>query len=130
MEAEAAGPRDSTPTAERPTARRASRWYALERLPVALTASDGVDVALVAVEDLVRALADLHDDRAVLARELGDEVQRHADPVGDRLVLVVDHLRQEVDEVALVDDDLVVVGAELLGDPAGVLELVVLLVLA
>ena len=73
------------------------------------------------MEDLVRPLADLDDDRPVLAGELGDEVQRDADPVGERLVLVVDQLGQEVLEILRVEDHLVVVGPEAPGDPARVL---------
>ena len=84
-------------------------------------------VGRVAGEQLVGALADVHDGDAVVLRELGHEVQRHAHRIGDRLVLVVDEVRQEVPEVVVVDRDLVVVGAELLGDPAGPVELVELL---
>ena len=53
-------------------AARAARQPALERHDEAAV----VDVALVAVEDLVGALADLDDDRAGVARELRDEVLR------------------------------------------------------
>ena len=54
------------------------------------------DVVPVAVEQLIRAFAHLHDDRAVLASELGHEVEGDADPVGDRLVLVMDQIRNEI----------------------------------
>ena len=39
------------------------------------------------------------DDHAVVARELRDVVDRHADRVGDRLVLQPHHPRQEVEQV-------------------------------
>ena len=84
-----------------------------------------VDVALIAVEELVGALADLHDDRPGLARESADEVLRHRRPVRQRLVLVVDELGHELAHRLLVDEDLVVVGAEVARDHARVLELVV-----
>ena len=71
-----------------------------------------VDVALVAVEELVGALADLHDDRPRLARQSRDEVLRHRRPVRQRLVLVEDELGHELAHRRLVDEDLVMVGAE------------------
>ena len=53
-------------------------------------------IVLVAVEELVGALADLDDDRPAVACELRHEVQRERTiAVGDRLVLVEDQLRQE-----------------------------------
>ena len=84
-----------------------------------------VDVALVAVEQLVGALADLDDDGAGLARQPRHEVLRNRRPVRQRLVLVEDELRDEVAHRLLVDEDLVVVGAEVAGYYAGVVQLVV-----
>ena len=48
----------------------------------------------------------------MLAGERGDEVERHARRVRDRLVLVPDQPRQRAEEVLVVDDDLVRVGAD------------------
>ena len=73
--------------------------HPLEGRPVARAEARMADVRLVAVKELVRALADLHDDRLVVARKLREVVQRHGDPVGERLVLLVDQLREERDEV-------------------------------
>ncbi len=87
------------------------------------------DVALVPVEELVRALSDLDDDRPVVARELRDVVERDCDPVGQRLVLVVDEVGHERFQVGDVDHDLVVVGAVELRDLPRVLQLVVARVL-
>ena len=55
----------------------------------------------VPAEQLVGAFAHLADDHAVVAGELRDVVDRHADRVGDRLVLQLHHPRQEVEEVVL-----------------------------
>ena len=85
-----------------------------------------LQVALVAVEELVGSLTDLDDDRPSLAGELGDEVLRHRGPVGTRLVLVVDQLWQRFDEVSVVNEDLVVISREPLGDKARVGALVIL----
>ena len=87
-------------------------------------------VAGIAAELLVRALADLHDFHAAVVGELGDEVKRDANPIGDRFVLVVDHLFQIVDHVFLLDDDLVVIGLESLCDRVRVLEFVEMLMVA
>src|SRR5262245_19158146 len=54
----------------------------LERLPVAAEKSGVGDVVLVSVKQLVRSLSDLDDDCVVVAGELGDEIERHAYPVG------------------------------------------------
>ena len=84
-----------------------------------------VDVALIAVEELVGALADLHDDRARRRAPARDEVLGHRRPVRQRLVLVVDELGHEVAHRLLVDEHLVVVRAELPRDHARVMQLVV-----
>ena len=68
-------------------------------------------VLAVAGEQFVAAFAGQHD-RDVLARERRDEIQRHARRVRDRLVLVPDQARQRAEEVVIVDDDLVGVGAD------------------
>ena len=52
------------------------------------------------------------------ARGLRDGVQRHAHRIGQRLVLVPDQLRQVVEKVLVVDDDLVVARAVALGHAA------------
>jgi hypothetical protein len=84
-----------------------------------------VDVAAVAVEQLVGAFADLHDDRAGLAGQARHEVLRDRRPVRDRLVLVEQHLGQEVPHLLLVDEHLVMVGREPARHDPGVGELVV-----
>ena len=48
------------------------------------------------------------------ARELRDVVDRDANRIADRLVLQVDHPRQEVEQVVLRQQPLVVLGADLL----------------
>ncbi len=82
----------------------------------------GVD--RVAEERLVASLAHLDDGDAVLLRRSRQMEQRHAHGIRDRLVLVVDELRQAADDVLIVKDDLVVVGLEELRDSAGVRKLV------
>jgi hypothetical protein len=84
-----------------------------------------VDVAFVAVEELVRSLADLDHDRAGLPGQPRDEVLRYRRPIRQRLVLVVDELGHELAHRRLVDEDLVMVGAEVPGDGPCVTELVV-----
>ena len=79
-------------------------------------------ILAVAGEQLVAAFAGQHD-LDVLARELGDEIQRHARGVRDRLVLVPDQPRQRAEEVLLVDDDLVRVGLDRRRDLPRVVEL-------
>ena len=88
-----------------------------------------IGIALVAVEELVGALAALDDDRARVARELRDEVLGDRGRIGGRLVLVVDHARQEPHHRLGVDQDLVMVGPEPLGDQPRVPALVVARVL-
>ena len=66
----------------------------------------------VAAEHLVAALADQHDDDAVLARLPAEEVHRQAGRIADRLVLLVDQLGQVVAALVGGDADLVVVAAE------------------
>jgi hypothetical protein len=52
-----------------------------------------------------------------------DVVERHAHRIGDRLVLVFEEARQIVEHRAVVDH-LVMIGADLFGDTARVLEFV------
>jgi hypothetical protein len=81
-------------------------------------------VGLVARELLVAALAHLDHDRAAVAHQLRYEVERDADPVGDRLVLREHQRGQVLAHRLLVDHHLVVVGLEARGDPPRPLELV------
>ena len=60
----------------------------------------------------------------MLARERGDEIERHARRVRDRLVLVPHQLGQRAEEIAIVDHDFVRVGADGARDLARVFELV------
>ncbi len=82
-----------------------------------------VEIALVAAEQLVAA-DPREDHRDVLARELRHEVGRDERRVGDRLVHVPDQIRQQRRHVRL-HDDLVMIGAELLGHLPRVRQLVV-----
>ena len=68
-------------------------------------------ILAVAGEQLVAAFAGEHD-LDVLARQRRHEVQRHARRVRDRLVFVPDEPRQRPEEVVVVDDDFVAVGAD------------------
>jgi hypothetical protein len=81
-------------------------------------------VGRIAPEELVGPLARQHHWHALAARELADEVQRDADGIGERLVLVVHEAGQEVDGRLLRDGDLVVIRTELAGDAPRVRALV------
>ena len=85
-----------------------------------------VVVVLVAVEELVRPLADLDDDRAALAREARDKVKRDAGRVRDRLVLVPYERREKRERLARADLCLVVLRRKSPRDSARIFELVVL----
>ncbi|NBQ16025.1 MAG: hypothetical protein EBU31_15780, partial [Proteobacteria bacterium] len=68
--------------------------------------------ARIAPEELVTALADLRHDHPVVARQLRHVVDGHADGVRDRLVLQLDHPRDEVHEVIDAEDALMVFRAD------------------
>ena len=78
----------------------------------------------VAAEQLVGAFSNLADDDAIPARELGHVVDRHADRIGERLVLQLHHRRQEVHQILLRQQPLVVLGPDEVGDHPGVVQLV------
>ena len=59
----------------------------------------------------------------MLAGQLRNEVERDAGGPGDGLVLMPDEAGQRVEEVVHADDDFVVLGADGLGDLAGIGEL-------
>ena len=104
----------------RERARRAARRA---REPRVELGDADAQVARVAAEGLVAADAregDLHESR----RRLGDRERRHRGGVGERLVEVADDRGQELGDVRL-QDLLVVVGAEALGDEPRVGQLVV-----
>ena len=84
-----------------------------------------VDVALIAVEELVGALADLDHDGPRFAGQARDEVLRDGCPVRERLVLMEHELGHELAHGALVDEHLVMVGAEAPRHRTRVTELVV-----
>src|SRR4051812_17735427 len=50
----------------------------------------------IATKELVGSLANLHDDGAILPRQLGYEVNRYAHRIREWLILVVHHLREEI----------------------------------
>ena len=79
---------------------------------------------LVAGEELVGALPGQHDFD-VAARELGDEKRRDRGEVGDRLVERVHRAREEVLDVHRLDDERVMIGAEMTRHAFGVRALVV-----
>ena len=81
------------------------------------------EIAAITAEQLVAAhTGEDHGDVAV--RELGHEVGGDERAVGERLVHVPQELRQQRDDVRP-HEDLVVIGAEPLGDPARERQLVV-----
>ena len=102
---------------ERRDAAQRARAVAIERDDARMR-----QVAVVAAEQLVAAVARQHD-RDVAPRHLRDVPRRNRRRVGERLVEVRDQPVEDADAVRL-DDELVVVGAEVLGDAARVLELV------
>src|SRR5205807_5766601 len=76
-------------------------------------------VARVTRKQLVRALAHLNDLRSTASGFFRDRVERHADRVCQRLILMPDQLRQVFEKVLLADDDLVVARTKTLGDRSG-----------
>src|SRR5262249_24891739 len=70
----------------------------------------------VAKEVLVCSLADLHDRRAAVTHQPGEEVQRNTYVVRDRLVLQLDEQRQEPLHLRAVDQRLVMIGPVALAD--------------
>ena len=62
-----------------------------------------LDVRRISGEQLVSSLPHVDDGDAVVFRKLGNEVERHADWVGDRFVLVIDEVRHEPPQVIGVD---------------------------
>src|SRR5207248_4058084 len=76
-------------------------------------------VANVTAEDLVAALAAEHD-LAVARRELRDDELRERAGARDRVVEVVDHVADPLDEVVRPDLDFVQLEATIVGDAPGV----------
>ena len=68
---------------------------------------------VVTAEDLVRAFADLDHDRSRITRELRNVIERHANRIGDRLVLMKDQSRQKLLHLFFGDDHFVMVGPKL-----------------
>src|ERR1700722_11608884 len=64
--------------------------------------------ALVTPEEFIRAFSGLRHSHAVVAREFGEEIDRHADRIRDGLVLQVDHAGKEIEEVPLIENALMV----------------------
>ena len=81
----------------------------------------------VTAKQFVSALAHLHHFGAGLARQLADIMHRNTNRVRDRLVLVINHVRQKAHEILTPDDHLVMLGAKLTRSRARKVELVVLL---
>ena len=95
-----------------------------ERPRDAVVEADRLQEGRVAHEELVAALADLDHLDAGVRGELRDVIERNADGIRDRLVLVLDEARQIVEHRAVVDQHLAVIGAVALGDAARVVQLV------
>jgi hypothetical protein len=88
------------------------------------------DAARIAAELLVGPFSDLNNLHSAIVRELGNEIQGNADPVGNGLILMKDHLLQIIHHVFLLDENFVVIGLVALRDLLRVFELVQMLVIA
>src|SRR2546425_11727998 len=82
-------------------------------------------VIAVTAEQLIRTFANLHYLCPGIARQLRDIVKRNTDRVGDRLVLVKDHVGEKIDKVLLADHYFMMIGAVLASDVARFFDLVV-----
>jgi hypothetical protein len=89
---------------------------------------DNVPILGVAPKQLVRALSGEHHLDPGVPSKAADRVQRHAHGVGDRLISMVNKRPQSVKRVLLIQYHLMMLRAEPLGDPAGLLALVMILV--
>ncbi len=116
--AESARRADGEPSVELPSEARPQR----PRNQVEPTPELGGEVARVAREDLVTAHA-AQDHGEPLARRGTHEVGGDAGGVGDRLIHMPDQLREQIHDARL-QDLLVIVGAELSSDRAGIADIV------
>ena len=105
---------------------RGDRGDAAERARAVAVERDDArvrDVAIVAAEQLVAAVAGQHDGHVPRAPSPRHAPRRDGGRIGERLVEVRHQPVEDADAVRL-DDELVVVGAEMARDAARVLELV------
>ena len=72
--------------------------------------------SFVTAEDFVRAFADLDHDRSRVARQFRNVIERHANRIRDRLVLMKDESGRNSCISFSRDDHFVMVGAKLLRD--------------
>src|SRR3954468_15630516 len=93
-------------------------------LPKVFVDAKVANVVFITAEDLVGAFADLHDDGSGVAREFRNVVERHANGIGDRLVLMEDEGGKKVVHLFFGDDDFVMIRSKLSRDAARGVELV------
>jgi hypothetical protein len=85
---------------------------------------EDLGVNRIAKERLIAAFAYLDDRDPVLLCRAGEMEERHAHRVGNGLVLMVDEFRQAADHILVLEDYLVMICAEYVGDSTSVRKLI------